>query len=72
MEERVIQVISSIINQPIEELRNKLNEIDLWDSLNKVEIIIALEDEFDISFTQEEISKINTINEACELIKGKI
>ena len=72
MENKVIEVISLIINKSIEELKEKMNEEGLWDSLNRVEIILALEDEFDISFSQDEIAELKTICKICDSIKEKI
>ena len=72
MEEKVINIISSITKIKEDELKNSLDKENLWNSLNRVEIIIAIEDEFDISFSQEEISEMKTISQIYEVIKGKI
>ncbi len=72
MEDKVINIISSITKIKEDELMNSLDKENLWNSLNRVEIIIALEDEFDISFSQEEISEMKTISQIYEAIKGKM
>ncbi len=72
MEEKVINIISSITKIKEVELKNSLDKENLWNSLNRVEIIIAIEDEFDISFSQEEISEMKTISQIYEAIKGKM
>ena len=72
MEEKVINIISSITKIKEDELKNSLDKENLWNSLNRVEIIIAIEDEFDISFSQEEISEMKTISQIYEAIKGKM
>lgn len=72
MEKRVLEIVSSFVKTSVAELENVTNQEGVWDSLQKVEIIIGLEDEFDISFTQEEISKINTIADIVNLIQGKL
>ena len=72
MEEKVINIISSITKIKEDELMNSLDKENLWNSLNRVEIIIALEDEFDISFSKEEITEMKTISQIYEAIKGKM
>ena len=72
MEEKVINIISSITKIKEDELMNSLDKENLWNSLNRVEIIIAIEDEFDISFSKEEITEMKTISQIYEAIKGKM
>ena len=72
MEDKVLEIISSIINVSVEELKNKIDVENLWDSFSRVEIIIALEEEFDISFSQEEIAEIKTIAQVYSVIRNKI
>ena len=72
MAEKVINIISSITKIKEDELMNSLDKENLWNSLNRVEIIIALEDEFDISFSKEEITEMKTISQIYEAIKGKM
>ncbi|QCI21647.1 acyl carrier protein [Buchnera aphidicola (Hyadaphis tataricae)] len=42
------------------------------DSLDIVELIMALEEEFDIEISDEEAEKINTINNAIEYIQYRL
>lgn len=42
------------------------------DSLDLVELVMALEEEFDISVEEEELEGIETVGQAFELIKGKL
>lgn len=72
MEEQVLNIVSSFTGKTIEELKSSINNEGVWDSLQKVEIVIALEDEFDVAFKQEEIAEINTISEFINKIQGKI
>ena len=72
MEEQVLNIVSSFVGKSIEELKNSINSDGVWDSLQKVEIVIALEDEFDVAFGQEEIAEINTISDFINKIQGKI
>jgi len=42
------------------------------DSLDQVELIMALEDEFDLKIPEEEAEQLSTIGAAVEFILGKI
>ena len=42
------------------------------DSLDLVELVMALEEEFDISVPEQELDGIETVGEAYELVAGKV
>ena len=42
------------------------------DSLDLVELVMALEEEFDITVDEEELKEIQTIGQAFDLIYGKL
>ena len=42
------------------------------DSLDLVELVMALEEEFDISVPEEELEGIETVGQAYELVAGKL
>ena len=45
-------------------------DIDEWDSLNNIQIIIAVEKEFQIRFRSSEIRGWNNVGEMCDAIVG--
>jgi acyl carrier protein len=47
-------------------------ENDLWDSLKHLTLIVEIESAFDISFSPDEISKIDSFTSALECINVKI
>lgn len=42
------------------------------DSLDLVELVMKLEEEFDVTVEEEELEGIETVNQAYELITGKL
>ncbi|GAA6323874.1 hypothetical protein F350042L8_09720 [Fusobacterium ulcerans] len=46
-------------------------DIEDWDSLAQINLIIAIEKEFGIKFNLEEVSKLKNISEMLEMIKIK-
>ncbi len=45
--------------------------IVLWDSLKHMQLVVALEEEFDAQFTDEEIVRMKNYSKIIEVIKGK-
>jgi acyl carrier protein len=46
-------------------------DLPVWDSLNHMRLITAVEEEFDVSFTMSEIESIQSIGRLRELVAGK-
>ncbi len=42
------------------------------DSLDLVELVMALEDEFDVSIDEEELEGITTVGQAVDLVRSKL
>ena len=42
------------------------------DSLDLVELVMALEDEFDVSIDEEELEGIATVSQAVDLVRSKL
>ena len=48
------------------------NDIEEWDSLSHIQLIVALERSFKIRFNAAEIRNWKNIGEMCEAIKSKV
>ena len=66
MEDRVKKVMGSVFNVDIDLIKDNSSpdNIENWDSLKHMNLIIALEEEFEIEFDDEEI--VDSMN--CALI----
>ncbi|MBR2221613.1 MAG: hypothetical protein IJ972_01295 [Campylobacter sp.] len=71
MENKIIEIISTITKINKAELVEKVDVEKLWESIIHVEIVIALEEEFDIVFTQDEIGNMTTILKIIDTVKAK-
>lgn len=47
------------------------DDIEEWDSLNHIQLIVAIEKHFNIKFTAAEIVDFNNVGELCEAIRLK-
>jgi acyl carrier protein len=60
IENRVIEIVSLVLKSPVHSESSRDTQ-EQWDSLKQVEIIFALEDEFDLMFDEEALSTLNSV-----------
>ena len=72
-EEQVIKIVSDQLDSPKEEISRTSSFVDdlKADSLDIVELVMALEDEFDIKIPDEDYEKIATVGDVIEYIEAK-
>ena len=60
MEERIRTIMSAVFALPIESINDESSpdSIESWDSLKHINLVVALEEEFEINFTDNEILEI--------------
>ena len=60
LREKVFKIISQLMHTPFEEVneRSSPENIAKWDSFQHINLILALEEEFKIKFTEEEIFQL--------------
>jgi acyl carrier protein len=68
--ERLTKVFREIFDDPSLEIKDEYNASDIpgWDSLAHVNLVVSIEDEFDIKFTTAEIASLTCVGDAKELI----
>ncbi len=73
IEEKVIGIVSDQLDVPKEEISRESSFVDdlKADSLDIVELVMALEDEFDVKIPDEDYDKIKTVGNAITYIEGK-
>ncbi|QCI17747.1 acyl carrier protein [Buchnera aphidicola (Acyrthosiphon lactucae)] len=72
IEERIKKIIIEKLDIKKENIFNDASFIDDLgaDSLDTVELIMALEEEFDIEISDEEAEKINTVQKSIDYVKN--
>ncbi len=72
--ERVKEIISEQLNVDENEISPEKSFVDDLgaDSLDLVELIMALEEEFDLEISDEEAQKIRTVGEAIKFIEERV
>ncbi|EKD45059.1 MAG: acyl carrier protein [uncultured bacterium] len=73
IEARVKKIVVEQLGVKEDEVKNTASFVDDLgaDSLDTVELVMALEEEFDCEIKDEEAEKITTIQEAIDFIKAK-
>ena len=74
IQERVISAIKSVFPDDSIEIMPHTVAADVqgWDSFNHINVIMAVEDEFEISFSTEEIGKLGTVGDLMSSVEKKI
>ncbi|GEM_PF-324496 len=63
-EEELKQVLSDVFNIPRDSVgeNTSIDTVEMWDSLKHLELVLALEAQFNITFTHEETTEILNYN----------
>jgi acyl carrier protein len=74
MNEKVKSIMAYVFRTGIENITDDLNQRDVtfWDSLRHLNLIVELEEKFEISFEPEEISEMTTFKMVMFYISQKL
>ena len=74
MENRIKNVMAAVFEISIEDINEESSpdSIDNWDSLNLMNLVVSLEEEFDIEFDDDEIVEMLNFKLLVEIIKEKV
>ena len=76
IEEIILQlnpIFKEVLDNPEISLKPETtsDDVEEWDSLNHIQLIVAIEKHFKIKFTAAEIVDFNNVGEMCEAIRLK-
>lgn len=73
MQSRIKQVMSNVLNISVDSIKNSSSpdNIESWDSLKHMNLIIALEEEFEIQFNDSEIVDSMSYALILDILKNK-
>lgn len=72
--EKVQEIFRDIFDDRdlIIELSTKADDIEDWDSLNHINLIVAIEKDFKVKFSIEELQSLKDVGDTVALIKEKL
>lgn len=74
IKERLQEIFRDVFDDEELEIREEMSAKDIedWDSLAQINLIIAIEKEFGVKFNLEEVSKLKNIGEMLVQIRTKL
>ena len=74
MNDEVKSIMAAVFRTDIENITENLNQKDVnfWDSLRHLNLVVELEEKFKISFEPEEIAEMITFNKVIYYINQKL
>jgi acyl carrier protein len=72
--QQIRQIAADIFNLPMEAVTTESspNTIENWDSLQHVNLVLALEQHFNVQFVPEEITEMSNIELIAKLMEEKL
>lgn len=72
MDEKILKIMERVFNT--EGLNSECSQLNCerWDSLHHLNLIVELEDEFDLEFEPEEIAEMKSFTKVKETIASKL
>jgi len=66
-------ILAAVLNIDVGEVARgtSTDTLDVWDSLKHMNLIVALEDEFGITFDQEEIAESTNFDVLVKIVQSK-
>ena len=71
---RLREIFREVFDDESIEIRNEMTakDVEEWDSLNHINLIVAVERNFNVRFTTKEIANLANVGEFVALLKGKL
>lgn len=63
MMERVLRIVSDVLGEPMDRLdgSSSPDTVESWDSLNHMNLVLAVEEEFGVQFSDDQIVQLLTV-----------
>ena len=73
LKEKTFKIIGQVMEAPIDEINedSSPDNLEKWDSFHHMSLVLALEDEFNIKFTDVEIMSLENAGIILEALKNK-
>lgn len=74
MDPKLLKIFRETFNSPELEVNDDTTAADVpeWDSFNHLSLIMAIEDEFSVSFTTEEIGRMARVGDLVQVVQAKL
>lgn len=69
---KILEIIAKVSKKSVTDVELELGSEGLWDSFSHLELVLALEEEFNIMLEPEEIAEMKTPKLVLETISNKV
>lgn len=71
-EQKIKDIMSTVLEVPVDQINedSSTDTLDNWDSLHHLNLVLALEEEFNISIPDEEVGNIVNFKKLSSIING--
>jgi acyl carrier protein len=71
---RLTEIFREVFDDESIEIRDEMTakDVEEWDSLNHINLIVAVERNFKVRFTTKEVANVANVGEFIALLKGKL
>jgi acyl carrier protein len=72
--ERVQQIIADLLGVSLADItpQSSPENVEFWDSVRQVNLVVALEQEFNLAFEPEEIDEMKSVGKITALLESKL
>ena len=72
--QRLVGIFRTLFNDDNLEVRDNLTAPDVpgWDSMNHVNLVVLIEEEFHIRFTTDEVTSFQNVGDLKRVLSGKL
>jgi acyl carrier protein len=72
--EAIKSTIATTLEVPVQRLgaNSSSQTVEAWDSIAHINVVMALEQRFDVKFTMDEIVQLQNVSTICEVIEAKV
>ena len=73
LEARMKEVVGSVFNLDRDEISPEISmqTFGAWDSLRQIQLVLALEDEFKVSFSEKEVGSLSSFTQFFEALRKR-
>lgn len=74
LDNHIKNVMSAVFEIPIDEIDNNTSpdNVSSWDSLKHMNLVVALEEEYEIEFVEEEIEEMMNLSQIISIVSEKL
>ena len=74
IDERVKRVMAGVLGVPLEQIshRSTPETIESWDSFGHISLVMALEEEFSIAFSDQEIAELGSVEAIVQAVESRM